>query len=80
MKKILLCLSLYFLCSNVSFAAEPLVLNDSADYPIKFVWDELPAVIGKPVEIKLQYVWRYWSKSAFAPPSGRRRRRRGGGG
>jgi len=61
----MLCLSLYFLFSNVSFAAEPLVLNDSADNPIKFVWDEIPGVIGKPVEIKLQYVWRYWTKSEF---------------
>lgn len=65
MKKTLLCLSLYLLFSNLSFAAEPLVLNDSADNPIKFVWEELPEVIGEPVEIKLQYVWRYWSKSEF---------------
>lgn len=65
MKKLLLYLSLYFLFSNVSLAAEPLVLNESAEDPIKFVWEELPGVISEPVEIKLQYVWRYWSKSEF---------------
>jgi hypothetical protein len=69
---IFISLSIYFLFSNLSFIAEPLVfiaeplvLNDSRDNPIKFVWDELPGVIGKSTEIKLKYVWRYWSKSEF---------------
>lgn len=65
MKKLLLCFSFLLLFVTSSFSAEPLVLGEGGKFPLKFIVDSLPAAIGKSVEIKMRYEWRYWSKSEF---------------
>lgn len=65
MKKSMLFLSLLLLMSTPSFSADPLVLDDSGKLPVKFTYENLPATIGKAVEIKLKYEWHNWSKNEF---------------